>query len=138
MSPCIGKLLNQIGRLIEATVVHLNRKQHVELAAARHGLNADDVQAVLFLGEHRVAQGAPEPVHVETHEVLRGHVLEADGDRVLQHFLQQLLHVDHDVDGHLEAAIAHRDVQDVLAVIQPSEGNDLPVVAVDLEQTFLI
>lgn len=87
VSPCIGKLLNQVGRLVEAAGVHLNREQHVKLIATCHGLNTDDVQAVLLLGEDGVAQGTPEAMHVKTHKILRGDVLKTDGDGVLQHLL---------------------------------------------------
>lgn len=138
VSPCIGELLNQVGRLVEAAGVHLNREEHVELIATCHRLNADDVQAILLLGEDSVAQGAPEAVHVKTHKILRGDVLKADGDGVLQHLLGQLLDVDCHVHGDLEPPIADRHIQDILPAVQPSEGNDLSVVVVDLEQTFLL
>lgn len=138
MPPGVGQLLDQVGWLIELTAVHFHRKQHVQLVGPRHGLDADDAQAVLLLGEDRVPQGAPEAMHVQPHEVLRGHVLEADGDGVLQHLMHQLLHVHDHIDGHLEAAVTHRHVQDVLATVQASQGDDLPIVTVHFEQAFLL
>ncbi|KAL0629915.1 Histone demethylase UTY, partial [Plecturocebus cupreus] len=138
VSSGIGQLLDQVGWLVELTAVHLHCKQHVQLVGARHGLDADDAQAVLLLGEDRVPQGAPEAVHVQPHEVLRGHILKADGDRVLQHLVHQLLHMHDHIDGYLEATITHRHIQDILAAVQASQSNDFPIVTVHFKQAFLL
>lgn len=136
--PGVGQLLDQVGRLVELTAVHLHGEEHVQLGGPRHGLDADDAQTVLLLREDGVAQGSAEAVHVQPHEVLGGRVLEADGDGVLQYLMHQLLHVHDYVDGHLKAAVAHRHVQHVLSAVQAPQGDDLPVVTVHFEQALLL
>lgn len=77
-------------------------------------------------------------MHVQPHKVLWGHIFKADGDSVLQHLMHQLLHVHNDIYGHLEAAITHRHVQDILPAVQPSQSNDFPIVTVHFEQALLL
>lgn len=46
--------------------------------------------------------------------------------------------MDGHIHGDLEPPVADRYVQDILPIVQPSEGDDLSVVVVNLEQAFLL